>query len=452
MTVTSSRDAVPLLQRLALHRPELRAWALYDWANSAMITVIVTAVYPIYFSKVAADGLSQVEATSMHGRATVIALLCAAVLAPLLGAVADRAACKKRLLAAFLVLGAGSTAALAAIGTGDWQLAAVLFIFANIGAAGSFVFYDALLPHVARDQELDRLSTSGFALGYLGGGLVLGLCLMLIQRPQWFGMGAMDPTWPTRGCFLLVAAWWLVFSIPLFRKVLEPPASGDRKLTFGPAVRTSLHDLQTTLRDLWRLRSAFWMLIAFLIYNDGIATFIRMATIYGNEIGLEQGDLIGAILVVQFLGIPATFAFGALAQRFGTKRMILVGVAIYAGCGILGYRMTTKEEFFLLAALIALVQGGTQALSRSLYASLVPARRSGEFFGLFAVLDRFAGILGPLLFTICASTFDSSRVAVLPLIGLFVIGGMILTRVDVAAGRRAVHASEVPAADDEPAP
>jgi UMF1 family MFS transporter len=263
--------------------------------------------------------------------------------------------------------------------------------------------------------------------------------LALIQKPEWFGLAAADATWPVRISFVFVALWWLAFSIPLFRRVREPETGGDLRMQFWPAVRGSVRDLRSTLRDLRQLRSAFWMLIAFLIYNDGIATFYRMAAIYGEEVGIEQGALIGAILAVQFIGIPTTFAFGALAQRFGTQRMILVGVAIYALCGMLAYRMSTKEEFFLLAGMIALVQGGTQALSRSLFASLVPARRSGEFFGLYAVLDRFAGVVGPLMFAICATVFDSSRAAVLPLIGLFVIGGVILARVDVLEGRRAIR-------------
>ncbi len=441
MSADSTGARVGLLERLALHRPELRAWAMYDWANSAMITVIVTAVYPIYFSTVAAEGMDRNDATALHSRATVVALAIAAVLAPLLGAVADRAGLKKRSLAAFLALGVAATAGLAAVGPGDWRLATALFVVANVGAAGSFVFYDALLPHVAREGELDRLSTTGFALGYLGGGVILGVCLALVQRPEWFGLGAADATWPARVGFLLVAAWWLVFALPLFLRVREPETVGDRRMPFGKALRASARDLSTTLRDLWRLRAAFWMLVAFLVYNDGIATFIRMAAVYGTELGLAQGDLIGAILLVQFVGIPASFGFGALALRFGTKRMILVGIATYAVAGVLGYRMASAGEFYALACLIGLVQGGTQALSRSLYASLVPAKRSGEFFGLFAVLDRFAGILGPLMFAICAEQFESSRTAVLPLIGLFVVGGALLTRVDVAAGRRAVRES-----------
>jgi MFS transporter, UMF1 family len=441
-------DRAPLLERLALHRPELRAWALYDWANSAMITVIVAAVYPIYFSKVAAKGFADGEASATHAKATVVALLVVAVLAPLLGAVADRAGCKKRLLACFLALGVSSTAALVFVGEGDWLLGSALFVLANIGAAGSFVFYDALLPHIARDGELDRVSTSGFALGYLGGGLALAICLLLMQKPEWFGIADLGSDWPVRISFVLVAAWWLAFSLPLFRRVREPETSGAARVAFGPALRSSLRELRGTLRDLWGLRSAFWILIAFLIYNDGIATIYRMAAIYGDEVGIEQGALIGAILAVQFIGIPTTFAFGALAQRFGTKRMILVGVVIYALSGLLAYRMSTKEEFFMLAGMIALVQGGTQALSRSLFASLVPARRSGEFFGLFAVLDRFAGVIGPLMFAICATAFDSSRAAVLPLIGLFVVGGLILSRVDVLAGRRAAREANTPAVSE----
>ena len=446
-TVETPNERRGLLARLALDRPELRAWALYDWANSAMITVVVTAIYPIYFLKVAAadSSLQGSEPGRVHALATAAALLVIALIAPALGAVADRTRAKKRFLTGFTLLGAFATAGLAGVDRGEWGLAAVLFMLANIGASGSFVFYDSLLPHVARDgRELDRLSTSGYALGYLGGGLVLALCLATLQRPELFGLAQSGPTWPTRIGFLIVAVWWLAFTVPLLRRVPEPLAAAPPELQAGSAPPQGFHGLVRALRELAGFRQALLMLIAFLVYNDGIITIYRMGVVVGEEIGIPERAMIGAILMVQFLGIPCTFAFGALGVRIGSKRAILVGLMVYMGTCILGASMRTEAHFWLLAASLAFVQGGTQALSRSLFASLVPKDRSAEFFGVFAVLDRFGAILGPLMFAGVSWALGGSRPAVLSLGLLFVVGALLLTRVDVAAGRAEARATTRP--------
>ena len=437
----------PLLERLGLHRPELRAWALYDWANSAMVTTVVTAVFPIYFGKVAAAGLDPPAATQRHALASTVALVAVAALAPLLGTLADVGPWKKRFLAGFLVLGTGATALLATVGHGDWLPAAALFVLGTIGLNGSFVFYDALLPHVARGDELDRVSTAGYALGYLGGGLLLAVHLAVLQRPGWFGLPAgpsltaSQETLPARLVFLSVAVWWLLFSLPLLRRVPEP-AVAPRPPGGPGAARLALVRLAHTLRALRAHRQALLMLAAFLVYNDGIGTIIRMATIYGTEIGIGQGSLVGAILLVQFVGIPCAFAFGALAGRIGAKRAILLGLAVYGAASVLGYFMRTAAHFYLLAMLVGLVQGGTQALSRSLFASLVPRQQSGEFFGFFAVSEKVAGIFGPLVFAAAISAGGSSRVAVLSVIGFFVAGALLLGLVDVEGGQAAAREAE----------
>jgi UMF1 family MFS transporter len=437
---------LPLLERLGLHRPELRAWALYDWANSAFVCTVVTAVFPIYFASVASRGLAPADATARYATATTVGLALAAVAAPLLGALADAAAAKKRLLAAFLALGAGATAGLFLVGPGDWALAAVLFVAATAGLNGSFVFYDALLPHVARPGEVDRVSTAGYALGYLGGGLLLALNLAWIQRPGWFGLphgpGLTDAqaTLPARLAFLSVAIWWVGFSIPLLLRVREPPAAGG---TPSPTpVRDALAQLAATGRALRRHPEAARLLVAFLVYNDGIGTIIRMATIYGTELGIGQGALIAAVLLVQFLGIPFAFLFGAVAGRIGAKRAVLLALAIYALIAVVGWSMRTAAHFFLLAGLVAVVQGGAQALSRSLFSSLVPARRSGEFFGFFSVMEKAAGLLGPGLFAVAVALTGSSRSAVLSVVAFFAVGALLLARVDVEAGRRAAREAD----------
>jgi UMF1 family MFS transporter len=435
-----------LRKRLGLDRPELLAWALYDWANSAFVTTVVTAVFPIYFSAVAARGLDPAVATSRFAAATTAGLVLVAVASPVLGAFADAAAAKKRLLGLFLAVGSAATAGLFLVGPGDWALGALLFVAGNVGLNGSFVFYDALLPHVARPDEVDRVSTAGYAVGYLGGGLLLALNLAWIERPAWFGLPAgpgLDPsqaTLPARLAFLSVAAWWVLFSLPLFRWVKEPPAAGA-----GPSphpVRAAFAQLRETGRALRRHPEAAKLMLAFLLYNDGIGTIIRMAAIYGTEIGISQGALIGAILMVQFAGIPFSFAFGALAGRIGAKRAVLLALAVYAVISVVGYRMTSAAHFFALAFLVATVQGGAQALSRSLFASLVPRRRSGEFFGFFSVMEKVAGIFGPGVFALAAALTGSSRTAILSVIAFFAAGGLLLLLVDEEAGRRAAEAAD----------
>jgi UMF1 family MFS transporter len=435
------------LERLGLHRPDLRAWVLYDCANSAAVTTIVTAVFPIYFAAVAARGFAPAEATQLHARVTTAALLTVAVLAPILGALADVRPWKKRLLAAFASLGVLAAAGLSLVGPGDWEAGRVLFLLVNVGLNGSFVFYDALLPHVAREDELDRVSSAGYAIGYLGGGVLLAAQLVVIQKPAWFGLGGADATLPSRLAFLSVAIWWAAFTVPLLRRVKELPPAGTASM--GGALREAITRLGTTLRHLRRYRQALLMLVAFLLYNDGIGTIIRMAAIYGTELGLRRGTLIGAILLVQLVGVPAAFAFAGFAGRVGTKRAILAGLAVYVGVAVLGYYTRTEAHFWALAALVGLVQGGTQALSRSLFASLVPRRMSGEFFGFFSVSEKAAGILGPLIFGMVSAATGSSRGAVLSVVAFFAAGAIVLSLVDVERGRRDAEQSgwdEVPAA------
>jgi UMF1 family MFS transporter len=353
------------LERFGLHRPELRAWALYDWANSAMATTIVAAVFPIYYYKVAGEGLPPGEATRRYALCTTFALAAIALLGPFLGTLADVTAAKKKLLAAFMLLGVTAVAAMFWIGPGDWLLASVLLVAANIGAAGSSVFYDSLLPHVARDHEMDRVSTTGYALGYLGGGLLLAANLAWITHPAWLGLPAGDAatgaarTLPSRLAFLSVALWWGGFSIPLLRRVPEPPlASHARPLRGGAALRSARSRLRDTLHELRTYRNAFWMLLAFLLYNDGIQTIVKMATIYGSEIGIGPEALIASILLVQFVGIPCTLLFGKLAERLGTKPTLYVALAAYVGIAALAYFMRTAVHFLLLAVAVGSCKAG----------------------------------------------------------------------------------------------
>ncbi len=332
-----------LLSRIGLDRPELRAWAMYDWAASAMQTTIMVAVFPIYFVKVAGAGLSGSAATQRLAVVNTLALVVIALLSPILGAISDYRGNKKPLLGAFLIMGASAVAAMFFIRRGDLNLASGLFLMALIGGAGSFVFYEALLPHLAHRDEIDRVSTAGYAMGYIGGGVLLALNLMWIQHPDWFGLPSgpnlseSEATLPVRLAFVSVAIWWVLFSTPLLRRVPEPPPllEPDERPGESP-IKVAFVRLAETFRELRGYRQAFLMLVAFMIYNDGIQTIIKMATAYGTEIGIGQNALIGAILLVQFVGIPCSFLFGILATRIGAKHAIFLGLVAYAVISVLG--------------------------------------------------------------------------------------------------------------------
>jgi UMF1 family MFS transporter len=433
-----------LLERLGLGRRDLRAWAMYDWANSAVQTTIIAAIFPIYFQKVAAAGMPGPVATSRFAWATTLAILIVAVVAPILGAVADYAAAKKKLLAVFLGIGAAATGAMYFISRGDWVLALVLFVAANVGVAGSIVFYESLLPHLVAEDELDRVSSAGYALGYLGGGVLLAINILMMSKPSWFGFASREVA--VRASLASVAVWWVIFSIPLFRDVPEPPRRLEKDETpDGNPLVNAFRRLLETVRELRRYRQAFMLLLAFLLYNDGIQTIIRMATTYGTEIGIDENAMILALLITQFIGVPFAFLFGMFAQKIGAKRAVFVGLTVYAVITVLGYFMRTAAHFFALAVLVGMVQGGTQALSRSLFASMIPKHKSSEFFAFFGVFERYAGILGPAVFAWVVSHSGTSRNAILSILVFFVIGGLLLTLVDVTAGRQAARAGELQA-------
>jgi len=423
-----------LLERIGLGRRELRAWAMYDWANSAFQTTIIAAIFPIFFQKVAAADVPGPVATSRFAWATTWAILVVAMVAPLLGAIADRAPVKKRFLALFLAIGAVATAAMFFIARGDWMFALVLFVISNIGVAGSIVFYESLLPHIAREGELDRVSTAGYALGYLGGGVLLAINILMMSQPSWFMLPNREVA--VRASLASVAVWWVVFSIPLFRHVPEPPVGEPAPGAADAGLGVAARQLVRTVRELRRYRQAFMLLLAFLLYNDGIQTIIRMATTYGTEIGLDENAMIGALLLTQFIGVPFGFLFGSLSGRIGAKPAVFIGLFVYALITILGYFMRTSTHFFVLAMAVGMVQGGTQALSRSLFASMIPKHKSSEFFAFFGVFERYAGILGPALFAWVVAHSGTSRNAILSVIAFFIIGGALLTRVDVEQGRR----------------
>jgi MFS transporter, UMF1 family len=431
----------PLFATLGLGRRDVRAWAMYDWANSAFQTTIIAAVFPIYFHSVVAKDLGEALSTSRFAWATTIAILIVALVAPLLGAIADYAAMKKRMLAVFMSIGATSTIAMYWIGPGDWLLALVLFVIGNVGVAGSIVFYESLLPHLVAEHELDRVSSAGYAVGYLGGGVLLAINLAMIQKPAWFGIP--DAATAVRLSLASVGVWWLLFSIPIFRHVPEPARKieADERRD-ASLLATGVTRLIETFKELRTFRQAFMLLLAFLIYNDGIQTIIRMATTFGSQIVIDQNAMITALLLTQFIGIPFAFGFGMLAARIGPKTAVFGGLMVYALIVLLGYFMTTATHFYMLAILVGMVQGGTQALSRSMFASMIPKYKSSEFFAFFGVFERYAGVLGPLVFAVMVEATGQSRNAILAVLVFFVVGGALLAFVNVEEGRRAARQAE----------
>ena len=416
---------------------------MYDWAISPVQTTVMVAVFPIFYIGVAGAHAGATKASQWWALSNGIAIAIVALLSPILGAVADYAAAKKKMLAASMVVGVLACAGMFFIGTGELVFASVMFVLVAIGAAAAVVFYDALLPHIASADEVDRVSTGAFAIGYFGGGVMLALNLAVILKPGWFGLAGSSPTLPVRLSLASVALWWIIFSIPLFRNVPEPPRrlEEDEEVGQNP-VKVAFTRLLETFQELRGYKHAFLMLVAFLIYNDGISTIQKMAAAYGTELGIPQESVIAAILIVQFVGIPATFLFGSLAGRMGAKGAIFVGLFVYLVISIVGYSMTTATHFYVLAGLVGLVQGGTQALSRSLFSNLIPRHKSGEFFGFYSVFSKFAGIFGPILFAWIIGATGSSRNAILSVIVFFVAGGILLAFVNVGEGERAARAAE----------
>ena len=422
-----------------LHKKAISAWCMYDWANSAFVTTIMAAVLPTFYSSVAGANLTGNQPTVYWGYTTAIAMLIVAVMAPILGAIADYSGIKKRLLTGFVLMGVFFTALLYFVSTGDWLKASIIFIVCNIGYGGANVFYDSLLPHVARADEIDQVSTRGYAMGYLGGGLLLAVNLAMIMFPQYFGLPNAEIA--TRVSFVTVAIWWAVFTIPLLRHVTEPPASGGGGERVNP-VAGGFRRLAKTFSELRRYRELMKFIAAFWLYNDGIGTIIKMATIYGAEIGIGTTDLVGALLLTQFVGIPFSILFGRLARRIGTKPSILLGLGVYTLISIAGYFMAEAWHFWALAVMVGLVQGGSQALSRSLFGIMVPKTRTAEFFGFYDVSAKVAGIAGPFLFAIVGQLTGSSRLSIVSLVVFFIGGALLLTRVDEKEGIRVAREQE----------
>lgn len=402
------------------------SWCLYDVGNSAFATTIMAAILPVYFKEIATPFLSGNLPTIYWGYTSAIALLCSALAAPFLGALGDIGQMKKKMLLFFTLLGILASCALFFTDYGDWFLTLVFMAIGTIGFSSAIIFYDALLPHLIPHHYIDMVSSLGYALGYLGGGILLALNIVMIYI--WPG------TFGPRLSFLSVAIWWAIFTLPLFLHVPEPLTRHHTISYSQNMAKEAILRLGKTFVGIRKYPDLFRFLIAFWLYNDGIGTMIHMAAIYGAQVGISMIHLVGALLLTQFVGVPFSIFFGRLASRIGSKEAILVGLFGYTLISVGAIFLATPWHFWLLAFAVGTVQGGTQAMSRSLYARMLPPSKSAEFFGFYDISSKFAGVLGPFLFGFITQITHSSRIGIAILALTFVAGAIILRKVNVMRG------------------
>jgi UMF1 family MFS transporter len=427
-------------------------WAMYDWANSAFATTVMAGFFPVFFKQYWSYGTDVNVSTAQLGFGNSIAGLVVALMAPVLGAIADRGSAKKKFLVFFAYLGVLMTASLFLVQKGQWAWAIFIYAMGIVGFSGANVFYDSLLPHVAKEDQVDYVSGLGFSMGYLGGGLLFLINVLMTLMPERFGLAG--PSQAVRYAFLSVALWWGLFTIITIAWVPEVK-TGISSQGRGSVISDGFRQFLGTFRKARHLKTVFLFLVAYWFYIDGVDTIIRMAVDYGMSLGFEANDLIVALLIVQFVGFPAALGFGKLGQRWGVRKGIYLAIGVYMGLTVWGVMMTQKWEFYVLAVIIGLVQGGIQALSRSYYSRLIPKEQSAEFYGFYNMLGKFAVIFGPVLMGLVglvarrmlmppAPTPEqvesigrlASRCGIGSLLILFLIGAILFYFVDEEKGRK----------------
>ncbi|MDE1462496.1 MFS transporter [Spartinivicinus poritis] len=413
------------------NRKSIWSWALYDWANSAFATVVMAGFFPIFFKQFWSSGVPVTESTYQLGMINSVASLIVVAMSPILGVIADQLGRRKGLLLLFACFGAVMTGGLYWVEKGEWQVAAALYVCALIGFSSANLFYDALLPIVSPSDWLDRVSALGFALGYLGGGLLFTMNVWMTLKPEVFGLA--NSADAVQLAFLLTALWWILFSMPLWLFVKETNQTLSTPLK---SLTGGFKQLRQTLRKIHQLPQTYRFLIAYWLYIDGVDTIIRMAVDYGLAIGLDSNDLITALLLTQFIGFPAALVFGRIGERYSPRTAILLALTVYIMVTLYSIWMHSAWQFYLLAGVIGLVQGGVQALSRSLYSRLIPVKQTAEFFGFYNMLGKFAAVLGPILVGWVTILSGSNRIGILSILLLFLLGGYLLLRVDVSNGEK----------------
>jgi len=405
---------------------------MYDWANSAFSTTVMAGFFPIFFEKYWSNPDDVIQSTYQLGWANSLASIVIAALAPFLGAIADRGSAKKKFLIFFCYMGMVMTGGLYMVGQGQWQMAVMVYIAASVGFMGANIFYDSLLPSVAPKEKMNYVSSLGFAFGYIGGGLLFLINVLMYLHPQWFGIA--DAATAIKLSFLSVAVWWGVFTIPLLLFVPEPQISDSLPLV--RAISAGYRQLRITFIQIRQLKIIGMFLLAYWLYIDGVDTIIRMSVKMGSSLGFEAGDLITALLMVQFIAFPAALGYNWFASKIGTKKAVLIAIGGYSVVTLLAYFMTVKLHFYILAALIGLFQGGVQALSRSLFTRLIPRGKEAEFFGFYNMLGKFAAVIGPIMMGWVTLATGNVRLGILSILILFISGALLLQKVDFEEGER----------------
>jgi UMF1 family MFS transporter len=400
---------------------------MYDWANSTFATTIMAGFFPLFFKKFWSAGVDVNLSTFQLGFANSASAAVLAIGSPILGAIADQGSGKKKFLLTFTTLGVVMTGALSLVARGEWQWAVALYVLASIGFAGANSFYDALLVFVSRPSEMNKVSALGFSLGYLGGGLLFAVNVLMTLKPHLFGLA--DTASAVRVSFVLVALWWGIFTLPMVFFVSE-----EKTPVLQPwykIARSGLKQLTETFRELRRLKALSIFLLAYFFYIDAVNTIMRMAVDYGLSLGLHSDSLILALLITQFVAFPAAILFSQLAYRWGSKAALFLAIAVYCGVTVYSYYMVTSAQFYVLAVAIGLVQGGIQSVSRAVYGEMIPREKAGEFFGFFNMLGKFSSMLGPLLVGVVSETTHNSRLSILSILILFAIGAAFLFFADL---------------------
>ncbi|MEK6628682.1 MAG: MFS transporter [Bdellovibrionota bacterium] len=404
------------------------SWALYDWANSVFYTTVMAGFFPVFFKQYWSSESDATLSTARLGVILAVSGFLLALLSPTLGVVSDKKRMKKTLLFAAMIMGVLCTIGLYFVPQGDWSSAAMLYGTALFMGSASAVFYDSLLISVCREDQYDFVSSLGYSLGYLGGGILFLVNVIMVLKPEWFGL--VDKAQAIKVSFLMVGAWWLIFTIPLMLNVPEPKTEISNKGIVA-LTKETIKELKLMFMDIRMNKNLFYFIVGYWFYIDGIYTVMTMAVDFGLSLGLDSSDLMKALLITQFVGFPSAYLFGTMSKKFGSKHLILIGLAIYFFTIIGASQMSEAWHFYVMAFIIGLCQGGVQALSRALYAHLIPTEKSGEYFGFFNMLGKFASVLGPLLIALVAHLTSDSRKTILSLLVLIAVGAYFLLKVKV---------------------
>lgn len=422
-----------VFERLGLTTRERWAWVCFDWGDQAFSTVIIGVVLPIYYVDVAGAHLDSSLATVYWSYTIALSFAFIAISSPVLGAIADHMERSRGFLALFTILGVLATGAMFFTREGDLILLSALVILANIGFRGSRLFYNSLLPGITTGETIDRVSAAGYGLGYLGGTIILLVALGLTLSPETFGLA--DGAAAARLALFIAACWWAIFAIPLFVYVPEPERDENGEIRGNP-VSAGFRRLYGTYQEVRSYREAFIFLVAFWFYANGVLGIISLAAAYATDIGISETNVMIAFVLVQTLGIPCAFAFGQLADYFSTKTALYGGLGVYILVSFGAMGIETFWHFLILATFVGMVQGGTQAISRSLFGSLTPTHKTGEFFSFFTIVGGFAAILAPMVFGVVGQVTGSTRLGIASLSFFFITGTILLRYVDVERGRR----------------